>query len=212
MTSFLKELNSLLFGKTLQEREINENFRYFTHNLNEQSRILEIGCGRGEAIRELIKHLRKEKIRPEEIIVSDVDTRDLIMAEKNVRKEKNLVGKLSFRREDATRLNFPDGHFDLVYGFSVLHHIDNWRSAIKEISRVLKNKGRYIMAEHTTEFFSLLPIVRYFDRATGFFSESELKQEFLKSKLQPILWEYRGFYKKFFKGSLRVVAEKVGNF
>jgi SAM-dependent methyltransferase len=45
---------------------------------------------------------------------------------------------------DATRLPFPDGSFDVVYTFGVLHHVPNVERAVAHIGRVLKPGGEVI--------------------------------------------------------------------
>ena len=50
-----------------------------------------------------------------------------------------------FLVSDAEHLDFPDASFDLVYSHGVLHHTPDIRSAISEIHRVLKPKGRAVV-------------------------------------------------------------------
>ena len=45
---------------------------------------------------------------------------------------------------DATSLEFPDGAFDVVYSFGVLHHIPQAERAVAEIHRVLKPGGELL--------------------------------------------------------------------
>ncbi|MSR29189.1 MAG: SAM-dependent methyltransferase [Phycisphaerales bacterium] len=52
----------------------------------------------------------------------------------------NLHSNLS--RGDAENLSFPDGTFDIVYSWGVLHHSPNTRQAFDEVLRVLKPGGR----------------------------------------------------------------------
>lgn len=47
-------------------------------------------------------------------------------------------------RADAQALPFPDGTFDVVYSWGVLHHAPNPRRAIEEVRRVLKPGGLFI--------------------------------------------------------------------
>lgn len=46
---------------------------------------------------------------------------------------------------DATSLDFPDGAFDVVYSFGVLHHIPEVEKAVAEIRRVLKPGGDLLL-------------------------------------------------------------------
>jgi SAM-dependent methyltransferase len=45
----------------------------------------------------------------------------------------------------ATSLDFPDGTFDVVYSFGVLHHIPEAARAVAEIKRVLKPGGQLLV-------------------------------------------------------------------
>jgi SAM-dependent methyltransferase len=49
------------------------------------------------------------------------------------------------RQGDATSLDFPDGAFDVVYAFGVLHHIPDAERAVAEIRRVLKPGGELLV-------------------------------------------------------------------
>lgn len=49
------------------------------------------------------------------------------------------------RREDITRMRFPDGSFDLVYCSNVLEHIEDDRQAMAELFRVLAPGGTAIL-------------------------------------------------------------------
>jgi SAM-dependent methyltransferase len=47
------------------------------------------------------------------------------------------------QKGDATCLEFQDGQFDLVYSYHALEHISNYRQALAEMNRVLKEGGWY---------------------------------------------------------------------
>jgi ubiquinone/menaquinone biosynthesis C-methylase UbiE len=49
------------------------------------------------------------------------------------------------RQGDATRMEFPDGHFDAVYSFHALEHIPDYKQALKEIKRVLRPGGVWLI-------------------------------------------------------------------
>ena len=61
-------------------------------------------------------------------------------------RQKALEDKTSFLVSDAENLDFPDGHFDMVVGSGILHHLDIQKS-IREISRVLKPDGKAVFLE-----------------------------------------------------------------
>jgi ubiquinone/menaquinone biosynthesis C-methylase UbiE len=61
---------------------------------------------------------------------------------------------VQLRKSDATQIDHPDGFFDVVYSFGVLHHIPDAPRAMREIWRVLKPGGRCLVAlYHKGSFF-----------------------------------------------------------
>jgi SAM-dependent methyltransferase len=63
---------------------------------------------------------------------------------------------------DAEALAFPDGSFDVVYSWGVLHHSPNTPQALREVLRVLKPGGEArIMIYHTWSIVGFMLWVRY---------------------------------------------------
>jgi SAM-dependent methyltransferase len=63
---------------------------------------------------------------------------------------------------DAESLAFPDGFFDLVYSWGVLHHSPNTRKALQEVLRVLKPGGcARIMIYSKWSLVGLMLWIRY---------------------------------------------------
>ena len=94
---------------------------------------LEIGCGTG-LFTGKVSDMTKCNI-----IAIDISD-DLL----KIAKEKQPT--IDFRIGDAMNLDFPENKFDVIYGSSVLHHLD-MEKAYKEFYRVLKPGGRIIFAE-----------------------------------------------------------------
>lgn len=57
---------------------------------------------------------------------------------------------------DATALPFPDGSVHAVFAFGILHHIQSWPQAVREVHRVLKPGGVF----SCDEFFLDSPLLR----------------------------------------------------
>lgn len=67
---------------------------------------------------------------------------------------------VELKKGDATRIDYPDATFDVVYSFGVLHHIPDAAAAVHEIRRVLKPGGRFIVAlYHAGSFFHLYMVL-----------------------------------------------------
>lgn len=107
------------------ERQLKEISKIIPKN----SKILEIGCGRG-MITAMIK-----KINPE----SDVIGIDLQKFSSWDFYEKNY--NVKYFVGDATDLQFKDEEFDTIISFGVVEHVTNDQKFIKENLRVLKRGG-----------------------------------------------------------------------
>lgn len=105
--------------------------------------ILEIGCGRGDLTYALIENAEK-------IVAIDISANAIDLA----KKRKDLWPltdtqrrKAEFRQMSAVQLDFPDGTFDWVVSTSVVEHLhpEDLSTHMKEVRRVLKDGGRYLM-------------------------------------------------------------------
>ncbi|MCE5335178.1 MAG: class I SAM-dependent methyltransferase [Desulfobacteraceae bacterium] len=101
---------------------------------------LEIGCGRGAGA----SIIRKE-FSPSVMCASDLDFMMIRRAMKYLAPEE--ARGVAFLTADALHLPHPDGVFDAVFGFGVLHHVPAWQGALSEIGRVIKPGGVYFLEE-----------------------------------------------------------------
>lgn len=108
---------------------------------------LEIGCGRGVGAEIIVEQFGAEKV-----IATDVDPDQIKRAKKNL--PLRLKDKIEFRVADAMALDEPDNKFDAVFSLGVIHHMENWRKAVKEISRVLKSGGEFFFEEPLKAFMN----------------------------------------------------------
>jgi ubiquinone/menaquinone biosynthesis C-methylase UbiE len=89
--------------------------------------ILDVGSGTGRAIAYI------KTMRPNIQIVGVEPVKEL----REVGYQKGL-SSLELIEGDATQLQFPDGAFDMVCEFGILHHIRNPEVAVAEMLRVAK--------------------------------------------------------------------------
>ena len=97
--------------------------------------ILDAGCGPGYSSEIIIKEFKPKKLFAFDIMEEEVER----ARQRNLPMEA-FVG-------DITNIKLPSQSFDAVFIFCVLHHLIEWRKAIKEIYRVLKHGGVLLLEE-----------------------------------------------------------------
>jgi len=105
-----------------------------------RSRILEIGCGRGDFAAALA-----ERFSDCEIIAVDFSNEAIFNAQE---RYGPIFSNLRFEVADATSLSFPDHSFDVVISCECLEHVLEPASMTREMHRVLKPLGSFYL---TTE-------------------------------------------------------------
>lgn len=99
---------------------------------SKNQKILDIGCGDGS----LTKHL--EKINNNEVYGSD-------LSPLRIKRAEEICKKSSFLLANALYLPFEDNTFDVILLHHVLEHIPDDEGIIKEIYRILKVGGVFIL-------------------------------------------------------------------
>lgn len=151
----------------LEKFFVNSKVDYYFHNFfgiqkvlekiqfNNSGKILELGCGVGITTKFIV-----EKFSESHITALDYDKEQIKTA-----KGKNNDNNIDFVVGDATRLGFANNSFDIVFEIFAFHHIENYQKAMKEVFRVLKPDGKFIVLDipiksfnpfHYFFFFSLL--------------------------------------------------------
>jgi ubiquinone/menaquinone biosynthesis C-methylase UbiE len=101
-------------------------------------RVLDVGCGPGLYAGELVARGARF------VLGIDASAEMVRLASEKVR------GPVEFRRHDlAEPLDWlDDGTFDLAVMALVIHHVEDRRSALVEIARVLRPAGRLVVSTH----------------------------------------------------------------
>jgi len=103
-------------------------------------RCLEIGCGRGMGAKIIFR-----TFFPRRIDAIDIDP---AMIEPAVRRRPpSFKNRIFFLVADAQHLPYSEACFDAVFNFGIIHHLEDWRQGIKEVSRVLVKGGALYFEE-----------------------------------------------------------------
>ena len=133
------------------------------YDLNNSSRILDVGCGKAFLLYEIKKILPKIKV-----IGFDLSSYGIKKSKKEIRK--NL-----FVKKAQDKFKYKKNYFDLVISLACLHNLEifNLVKSIKEIERVGKKK--YIMIESYRNNKELFNLQCWALTCESFFSKQEWK-------------------------------------
>ena len=100
-------------------------------------RILDVGCGPGFYVTELLEAIGREG----SVVGLDVSTDMLAVAAKRAEGHDNV----EFHEADATSLPIPDATFDRALCVQVLEYVRDVPTALKEMHRALRPGGRVLV-------------------------------------------------------------------
>ena len=101
--------------------------------------ILEVGCGAGYGFESIIK-----EFQPKEYQGCDISPQMVALTNAKAKKYK---GQIRIFLGDIRHIDLPSNRFDVVFAFTIFHHILGWRGALKEVHRLLKPKGLFLVNE-----------------------------------------------------------------
>ncbi|KAK4547585.1 Delta(24)-sterol C-methyltransferase [Oleoguttula mirabilis] len=111
-----------------------EHYLALKMNLQENMRVLDVGCGVGGPAREIVKFSG--------VNVVGLNNNDYqIERATNYAKKEGMSDKLSFTKGDFMQMSFPDNSFDAVYAIEATVHAPSLEGIYSEIFRVLKPGG-----------------------------------------------------------------------
>ncbi len=123
---------------------LNEHLaRYtFAARLARGKRVLDAGCGAGYGSAEMA-HVAQT------VIGIDSAAEAVEFARENYR-----LPNLQFEQASCTSLPHQDSSFDLVVGFEVIEHLENWRDFLREVRRVLAPNGQFIVSTPNKAYYT----------------------------------------------------------
>lgn len=94
----------------------------------EGGRVLDLGCGTGRFALPLAAHFH----------VTGADSSEEMLARA---RQKDVANLVTWDRQEAEALDYPDDSFDVCFISHLLHHVDSPVKVIAECRRVLKTPG-----------------------------------------------------------------------
>ncbi|HEY5331585.1 MAG TPA: class I SAM-dependent methyltransferase [Acidobacteriaceae bacterium] len=139
----------------IERMMVNNPFRRFVQRRYEAPRLLaitgrldgkralEIGCGQGFGMKIILDQFGAASVQG-----IDLDPRMVARAQKRLRR---FASRAEVSVGDATAIAAEDESFDAVFDFGVLHHVEIWEDAVREVARVLKPGGLFVFGEVSKE-------------------------------------------------------------
>ena len=131
------------------------------YQLDNYSKILDIGCGKGFLLFEIKKILPK------------IDIEGIDISKYGLKNSKKEIKKFLFKKDIKKKLKYRNKEFDLVLSINTLHNleINHLKKAITEIQRVGKKK--YICTESYRNNQELFNLQCWALTCESFFSKKE---------------------------------------
>ena len=149
--SFWDEKGSLHWGyfdsktKTYLDASLNlTNLMAKRAKIDSFSKVLDVGCGNGIVD---IYLANKFGCNMTGIDLSGVRVSNALQNLKN--EPADIMKKIKFKKASATNLPFQDGEFSHVFIQATIYHVHNKMKALKEVYRVLKNEGIFVIDDLT---------------------------------------------------------------
>lgn len=181
LTPFYDPVIELLgFGESFKIEVLNRV------NFESGEDLLDIGCGTGMLL------IPAKKYQPDSRVVGiDPDPHILDIAKRKINKQQLTVKLVNSFAED---LPFNNSSFDVVVSTLVFHHLPTEikKQAMKEILRVLKKNGRFLLVDFGKPENSFWKIILALE---GIFEEAKYLQDNLNGKL-PLFLSEAGFHVK----------------
>jgi len=109
--------------------------------INKDEAVLDIGCGTG------VDTLVAAIMVGSEGQVTGIDLIPEMLKRARTNLEKTSLQNVTFQEGSAEQLPFPNGTFDVVISNGVFNLIPDKAKALREVFRVLKPSGRFLLAD-----------------------------------------------------------------
>ncbi|GAB1338441.1 27-O-demethylrifamycin SV methyltransferase [Streptomyces sp. E-15] len=108
--------------------------------LGEGSRLLDVGCGFGQAI-------AAAKATGAHVVGINVSA-EQVRQGRALAAEAGVADLVAFEQADGMALPYPDASFDAVWASEAIMYMSNRPKALREIERVLVPGGRFVLSDY----------------------------------------------------------------
>ena len=117
-----------------------------------------IGTGKGGFLAQLAKHA-------DHITTLDIDADQQRLAKRHVRQARPRC-PIRYVIHDAERLPWADGTFNSVVSVNTFHHLERPKRVLKEMLRVLKPGGKFVLCDLSPRGFQIFDRIFQFEGGT----------------------------------------------
>ena len=131
------------------------------YNLKSNSKVLDIGCGKGYLLHEM------------KLLIPDLDITGIDSSDYGLKNAKDEIKPFLYKHKAENKLPYADNEFDLVISLGALHNLrlPELRAALSEMERV--GKQSYLMLESYRNEKELFNLQCWALTAESFFDQKE---------------------------------------
>ena len=128
--------------------EMNEHHKDITEfaldciDIDDNDKIIDLGCGGGANIEKFLKLTKNN--------VDGLDYSEVSVSQ-SIKKNQEAIdnNRCEIIQADVSNIPIADGQYDLASAFETIYFWPNIENAFKEVSRIIKPNGRFMIAQET---------------------------------------------------------------
>ena len=179
--TFDRQANS--YDHDIKGRHARRMYQVVLNTLNNisYSNFLDLGCGKGELIKIILENDNTKKG-----FGIDLSSKMIEVA------KKKLPESVSLMIGDSENLPYPNQYFDVIYCNDSFHHYPSPENVIKEVFRVLKQGGTFIICDCWQPYLGRVIMNTYMKYSkegdVRIYSQKEL-ENLLHIEFETVIWK-----------------------